>query len=222
MFGGHPRRAGTGNGFTDVATGEFQTCGVRESDATVQCWGSNWSGTSQLAPPTDSGGGLISFYFIDSQRHHISGIRADNDEIVWWGRDNYGQASGAPPAGSSQFILNNSISFDYASIAFSHITVGQTHTCGVLKDGDDAGQIRCWGDNTDGNTAVPAAQSETVFKLIGGGANFTCGVIGTGVDEGEAVCWGTDFDRVVSDTPETDRFDEVSIGKHHACGIKTD
>lgn len=92
----------------------------------------------------------------------------------------------------------------------------------MLKDGDDAGQIRCWGDNTDGNTAVPAAQSETVFKSIGGGANFTCGVIGTGVDEGKAVCWGTDFDQAVSDTPETDRFDQVSIGKHHAYGIKTD
>ena len=210
-------------GFTDVATGATHSCGGK-LDGTVQCWGRFRE--DQTTPPTDDLGDPIRFSSLDSQDVHTCGLRADDDGVVCWGQDNWGQSSGQPPANSSQHVLDNSVSYDYSDDAFSQISAGKFHTCGVLKDGPNAGHVRCWGSNVSEETAVPAEHLTTVFKSVEAGAQVTCGLIGTAPDNGEVVCWGGGNSEsrysLVTKIPENVTFATLSIGDVHACGIKFD
>ena len=208
-------------GFTDVATGTTFTCGIK-LDGTVECWGQNRFGAGQLTPPTETDGSAIRFDSIDSMQSHICGIRSDNQGVACWGYNNFGQSSGELPAGSSQFFIDNSIQYNYSAETFSHISVGVSHTCAILAGEPDAGEVRCWGSDENDESTVPSAHSGTVFKALDTGDDFTCALVGTGAEKGKAVCWGFDFKRPVSETPDTERFIEVSAGENHACGVRTD
>ena len=193
------------------------SCGIK-LDGTVECWGRDWLAV-QLTPPTETDGSAIRFASIDSMQTHICGIRSDNQRVNCWGYNNFGQSSGQLPTGSSQFFLNNSVPYNYSAETFSHIRVGVSHTCGILAD---AGQVKCWGSNEHDESTIPQEHSSTVFKTLDAGDDFTCALIGPGAQEGKPICWGYDFHRPVSETPDSERFIEVSAGTAHACGITTD
>ena len=222
MLGVKSRRADQGGGFTDVAAGASHSCGLK-MDGTVQCWGRNSLGADQLTPPTNSDNSAIVFSAIDSSGRYTCGIRADNAGAVCWGNNRFGQVTRMPPPGSTQAILNANLSYDYSMDSFFDISTGHEHTCGVLQGGANAGQIRCWGSDVTDESTVPTDHASTVFKSVeSGGTRFTCGLIGAGSDDGTAVCWGNDFHSVVTQTPETERFSQISAGFNYACGIKTD
>ena len=56
-----------------------------------------------------------------------------------------------------------------AAFRRSELTAGDYHTCGITKADDSA---RCWGDNSYGQTTVPAVSGGWA-SLAAGGA-YTC------------------------------------------------
>ncbi|MCY4474178.1 MAG: hypothetical protein OXC83_01940 [Chloroflexi bacterium] len=213
-------------GFTDVAVGNSHSCGLR-LDKTVQCWGVNSFGAIQLTPPTENGSPIL-FKSIDSDTGYTCGIRDDNDGLVCWGLDRNGQASGKSAEG---------VSYDYLNDSFTKISTSSLHTCGlvVTADGDSGTNMRCWGSDRQGSSTVPQAYSSNVFKdLDTGELGFTCGIIEGGENDGKAVCWGsndnsqlgtplgTSVTEMFIGAPSVDSFTQISAGRHHVCGIKTD
>ena len=205
-------------GFTDIATGATHTCGLR-LDGTVQCWGNNNSRYNQLVQPTNDDGSAIKFKAIDSLTDHTCGIKDADDGVVCWGRDFSGQSSGTfvdPPF---------NVAYDFSDGVFAHISTGANHTCGVLKDGEDSGKLRCWGNNLDGSSRIsetPVELVDSIFKSVEAGSNFTCVLIGEGIEDGKVVCWGGIIAEFPSQTPSEDTFVQISAGRYHACGVKTD
>lgn len=116
-------------------------------------------------------------------------------------------------------------------IAFSGVSAGQGHACGVTG----AGIAYCWGGNLFGElgdgtttiraTPVPVAGGLTFARVI---AKFlgTCGLT-TG---GAAHCWGANFYGALGDSSTTQRsapvavkggllFVDLTLGRDHACGL---
>jgi alpha-tubulin suppressor-like RCC1 family protein len=120
--------------------------------------------------------------------------------------------------------------------AFSSLTVGSSHTCGVRADG----QALCWGFNGsgrlgDGTTAqqiVPALvvlpASVAAFATISAGGFHTCAVDVAGL----GFCWGLGTQGALGNgatgqqvvaTPVAGglTFARVAAGLNHTCGIDT-
>ncbi len=214
-------------GFKAVASGSYHACGLKP-DGTAQCWGRNWPGgirgDNQLDVPTNDDDTAISFASLDSNVAHTCGIRADNGRVVCWGDDRYGQSSGQSPRPSGD------LSYDLSDKTFTQVAVAHDHTCGILKDGSEAGQIKCWGYNQVNRITVPAAYTAMTFRAVSAGHNYTCGILdGQGQQtDGTLHCWGVSTaqdeiaSRVIADIPSGATFDSISVGYEYVCGVKTD
>ena len=86
------------------------------------------------------------------------------------------------------------------------ITAGAEHACALL----DSGEIECWGDDSNGQTHIPASR----FRAIDAGGWHTCALRETGAIE----CWERN-DYGLADTP-AGRFSAVSAGGWHGCGLR--
>ena len=212
-------------GFKDVASAKNHSCGLKP-DGTAQCWGQNWPqmlrGTNQLVVPTDEDDAAIAFSSLDSKVSHTCGIRADNDRVVCWGDDRFGQSSGQSPRDPAI----GDLTYDLSANAFAQVAVGYEHTCGILKGGNEAGQVKCWG--TDAGE-VPTEYATKTFRAISTGSTYTCGILdGQGEQtDGALHCWGANnlqdslTSRVIADQPDA-TFASISVGYHFGCGVKTD
>ena len=90
--------------------------------------------------------------------------------------------------------------------SFTQITAGKWHACGLQADGT----ALCWGNNINGSLNVPA---ERTFRRISAGLNFACGLrIG-----GAITCWGEND--AGQSSPPAGRFDEIAVGRKHACAL---
>jgi alpha-tubulin suppressor-like RCC1 family protein len=122
-------------------------------------------------------------------------------------------------------------------IAFSNVSAGSNHTCGVGGVNGSSGAYDtayCWGDNSSGqlgngtttNSATPIPVSGGLsFSTVVAGGNQTCGV----TTAGAAYCWGDNSSgqlgngTTISSTTPTPVsgglvFDGVSVGGKHVCG----
>ena len=213
-------------GFKAVASGSLHACGLK-ADGTAQCWGQNWPqmvrGTGQVDVPTNEDGTSIAFASLDSNVSHTCGIRTDNDRVVCWGDDRFGQSSGESPRDPSIGDLE----YDLAGSAFAQVDVGHDHTCGILKDGSEAGQVKCWGRDSG---AVPTAYAAMTFRAVSTGWAYTCGIQdGQGQQtDGTLHCWGVSAhqdeiaSRVIADIPSGVTFNSISVGFNYVCGVKSD
>lgn len=129
---------------------------------------------------------LISLFFISSQ------IFAQYNEIVGWGRDNFGQISDIP-AGT-----------DYAAIA----SKGE-HNLVLRTDGS----LAAWGYDLSGQCNVPAGND---FVSIATG-NFHSLAVRS---DGSIEAWGQDIYNQVSNAPTTGNFVAVSGGYHHSLALR--
>jgi hypothetical protein len=116
-------------------------------------------------------------------------IKADGTLACWgWNAD----GACTPPSG-----------------AFSQISAGSYHTCGVRVDGT----LACWGYNSDGQSNPPSG----TFSRVSAGWTHTCGI----KSDGTLACWGSDTYGQLSNVP-SGAFIQVSADYRHTCGTRVD
>jgi len=105
-----------------------------------------------------------------------------------------------------------------AKVAFSVISVGTDHSCGVEKGN---GKAHCWGTP---NTAIYRQGTPNVhFTTISTGSDHQCGIE---EGSGKAYCWGSDTGQkgnVVGKTskiPKGVQFSSISASKSFTCGLE--
>lgn len=103
---------------------EEVACGIRATQE-FECWGDEWTGEGDLAPPV-AGGRSLGFGLSHACVLGLGGI------ISCWGDDTDGRAT--PPDGE-----------------FEQLSVGADHACAL----DRFGQLTCWGNNGAGELDPP-------------------------------------------------------------------
>ncbi|MBW6515047.1 MAG: T9SS type A sorting domain-containing protein [Candidatus Cloacimonetes bacterium] len=122
----------------------------------------------------------------------ISLVYAQNQAIVAWGRDNYGQITDVPEG--SDFIA---------------IAAKGDHSLALRQNGS----LVAWGLNTNGQCNVPAGNN---YVSIATG-NFHSLAIR---DDGTIAAWGRDNENQVSGVPTFNDFTEVSGGYYHCAALR--
>ena len=174
---------------TDVSTGSFHTCIVRNND-TVECWGLNSSGQLGNASIIDSdtpvvASGLTSITKVVSGFNHNCALSSTGS--VWcWGANSHGQL------GDGTNIDKNIPTATGITTAIN-IAVGENHSCAVLSDNT----VQCWGSNNYGQLGSgiigtdnysPTALSVSIgsVQTISLGGVSSCAIN----DNEEVYCWG--------------------------------
>ncbi|TPH18384.1 Kelch repeat-containing protein, partial [Litorilituus lipolyticus] len=90
-------------------------------------------------------------------------------------------------------------------VADYQVSAGATHTCAKNDN-----EVTCWGDNSYGQTNVPALLNP---KQISAGGNHSCALDSSGVK-----CWGrNDYNQ--SAVPALLNVKSISTGSYHSCAI---
>ena len=102
--------------------------------------------------------------------------------------------------------------------AFTAVSVGGLHSCGLRTDGT----IACWGQDEEGESwrahrqyALTDPPSGT-FSAVSAGRAHSCGLR----TDRSITCWGNNGDGQTDAPPGT--FTSVSAGIGHSCGLRTD
>jgi hypothetical protein len=114
--------------WTQVATGDFHTCGVH-GDGTVECWGLADAGVT--ADPAGT------FAAVGSGWDHNCGLLDDGSVTCWGCYEMADVAACEAPAGT-----------------FAGIGSGRGHTCAL----DAAGSATCWGEDGEGQATAPEGE----------------------------------------------------------------
>ena len=99
--------------------------------------------------------------------------------------------------------------FPPADVAFTQITAGKGHACGLRENG----AIACWGTQNAARLGALNAPPETAFRQISAGQGYTCGLR----QDAAIACWGLNPDGRAS--PPQGSFSEIAAGRVHACAI---
>ena len=94
------------------------------------------------------------------------------------------------------------------------LSAGARHTCAI----DAADALHCWGDDSDGQTRVPADVAAWRAVAAAKGGCHTCGL----ALDGAARCWGCDANGEVSGVPTVpggNRWISVGAGTGVSCGV---
>jgi hypothetical protein len=183
--------------FFAISVGYAHACAIQSSDSTAYCWG--WNVNGQLG----NGGGNAfeptavldghQFIAISAGTVHTCAIRAVDNLAFCWGQQDFGRlgngATGAVSVPTPQQVQGG--------IAFSSISAGYDHSCGV-RASDGAGY--CWGrqgnyrlgNNLNADVAVvaPAAiVNGPAFREITAGQLHSCGV----ATDNRGYCWGNNL-----------------------------
>jgi alpha-tubulin suppressor-like RCC1 family protein len=214
-----------------VSAGGFHSCGITTTGA-AYCWGYGAGGALGSGKFEDSWSpvpvvGGLNFTQVDAGAWHTCALTATGAAYCW-GSNTQGQLGArSDPAPSATPIAVS------GGLAFTSLSAGGTHTCGLTADGT----AYCWGDNAGGqlgfgNTVttspVPVPVSGALaFASISAGVSHTCGV----TRDAALYCWGWNFDgqlgngatQTASWTPVRVSsglsFTSVAAGGSHTCAI---
>jgi len=228
-----------------VGPGVDHTCAVDQSGATY-CWGCNTAGQAGptagpllIADPAGSEKGP--YKAIVGSARHTCALTSDTKQVKCWGTEDKGAlGNGAPAAETSTSALP--VNFGTGAEA-TQIVVGGGHSCALLASGD----LRCWGDNAQGQLGITPAGSfldapgNKVGNLniveIAAGGDTTCGI---GMLGRTLACVGSNSNgqlgrggakdssphpdpapvvRPGSPGLPLDGVAHVSVGREHACAI---
>ncbi len=233
-----------------VASSSATHACVLQPDSSVWCWGDNDSGelgngTTNSSPPRGIGapvqvlsstGGQPFFGSVDLALggHHTCALKGGG--ALWcWGYNAEGQvgngmASIVPVTTPLQVLLAPGAPLTNAS----QVVAGDYYTCALV-----AGEVLCWGDNSDGQLGVdPSVRglSATPVQVIAGGiVELSAGhshVCARRTDSG-VVCWGRNNSQQLGE-PGAVSYDprpfvalasgatHVFCGGEHSCATKTD
>jgi alpha-tubulin suppressor-like RCC1 family protein len=208
---------GTGRSVRAISAGGMQTCAVLDNNR-VKCWGGDLDGelgcnpaTGHGANPGEMGDQLLYFELgsraalaIYNGEHHVC-ARLATGELKCWGSGASGATGrgdtldwgGAPKQMGGRLPV---VSLGTARTVIT-ASLGQNNSCAILNGGD----VKCWGDNADGNLgqgdtvtrgdgpgemgdALPKINLGTgkLAKAIGVGQSLICAQLTTN----EMKCWG--------------------------------
>jgi len=175
-----------------VAAGTFASCAILQ-DATVQCWGNDWSGQgSSLVPRVIDGfSGVVS---LSMHRHGCALLR--DGGVACLGESAEGQAGEIVSGASTTLAPLQAIDIGGTAI---QVAVGRTFSCALRDDQ----KVLCWGSNTHGQLgralgpdalAVDALPAVVVglgdVTQVVTGDEFACAL----QRSGEVSCWGSNAD----------------------------
>jgi hypothetical protein len=230
-----------GRRFALLAAGGSHSCGTDPVGSTF-CWGAFRYGNQALyLDGPQPLGDAPAFGVLSSGGNHGCGLVL-GVQAYCWGRNDRGQlgdgsqTSRPVAVGLIDSLTRVSVVPVSSGLAFTSISAGSAHTCGVA-----AGRAYCWGEGGSGQLgagggfSVPFAT--TPIPVLGGlsfsstssGGRHSCG-LDTG---GNAYCWGANeygqlgdgsrHDRPTPVTLADDlRFQLLATGADHGCGLATD
>jgi alpha-tubulin suppressor-like RCC1 family protein len=201
-----------------VVAGADSACAILGAGPTgaVKCWGYNGDGNLGVGDtlnrgddPGETGNGLPTLSlgtgrtgkWLAAGNGHTCAV-LDNNTLKCWGRNDMGQLG----MGNFTTLLSPSATAinlgtgrtAHATVAFP-VAGGSSHTCIIL----DNSQIKCWGENTDGqlgygDTTLRTSPAATTINLgtsrsakaVATGNSYTCAML----DTNQIKCWGRNDD----------------------------
>ncbi|MFH1173689.1 MAG: LamG-like jellyroll fold domain-containing protein, partial [archaeon] len=226
--------------YTTVKEGDFHTCGIRANDSKVMCWGSNTYG--QMGNGTDGGysgmpqaiNDTANYSSIGSGEYFSCAIRANDSQILCWGRNNYGQLGNGSEGGNTSTPQPTTDTAAYAALGSNSYAA---HMCGIRANDS---QILCWGYNSagqlgngsaGGNSPNPTPVNDSAaYRSIGLGGNHACGIR---ANDSQVLCWGSNYYGQLgngsaggnlsqpTEIPNATQY-VTAGGSFHMCGIGVD
>ncbi|MEI8219369.1 MAG: hypothetical protein WCH91_01915, partial [bacterium] len=222
-----------------ISAGYQHTCGVAIS-GTAYCWGANTYGqlgdattTSKLAPTRVNG--AITWATVVAGVRHTCGLDTVGTAYCWGDNSSYALGDGTTVRRTLPNAVNTT---GLGSSAFTHISVGQYHTCAKST----ATATFCWGFNGSGQLGYgtngsdsnlhPVSTSDPLGSVTTG-VEHSCGVVST-ASPSYMVCWGANSDGQLGNSTTSSQLSparvsgernwrSVSSSNKTTCGIdKTD
>ena len=133
--------------FKSVGSGKYHGCAVKQSDDTVECWGTprwwlDFTVPQDLGPVTMLNVGV----FLNCA------VKKEDSTVQCWAYDRHDLLTLVPGG------------------QFHSVSGGQHHTCGLRPDG----QVECWGRNNYGQTDVPVNLGP--FRALAAGNYHNCAI----------------------------------------------
>ena len=216
-----------------IAAGERHTCAVTIQGG-VKCWGSNHDGqlgdgtTVDRVAPIGVSGLMSGMRAVVAGEQHTCGLTAGGG-VKCWGSNRKGQLGDGTVDPRATPIDVPGLTSGVSTLA-----AGWQHTCAVTI----AGEVKCWGDNQDGQlgdgtaidkySPVEVVGLANVVRAIAAGARHTCVLTVTG----GVKCWGDNHNGQLGDgsvnarvTPLdvaglTSNISAIAAGKQHSCALE--
>jgi alpha-tubulin suppressor-like RCC1 family protein len=220
--------------FAFVGAGHLATCAITDA-AEGYCWGTNQKGdlgiddpaTSHITTPVAMAAPTLET--VSMGYDFGCGLTADGTAYCWG--ENLSGELGTGTSGDTAYAP---VAVD-AAFAFSDISAGENHACGIRASN---GAAYCWGNNGSSQLGDGTTVTRLSPQLVYGGHTFTkiaagdfhtCALENTGA----IYCWGAGAEGRLGDGTTTDRtaptavaggltFAAVNAGGYHSCGLTTD
>src|SRR3989339_886526 len=226
-----------------ISAGYVHSCGIRANDSRVLCWGESSNGrlgNGQTTPDQSNPNvttDTSAYSSISAGEQYTCGIRANDSRVLCWGDSAYGQL------GDGQITTDRTSPYlTTDSSAYSRISAGGIHTCGIRQNDS---RVLCWGESLDGrlgdgqdgaNVLNPNLTTDSsAYSSISAGGYHTCGIRQS---DSRVLCWGFGTNGALGDgsvgnnleptvTTDISSYLSVSAGGDsvrtygHTCGIRT-
>lgn len=219
------------NDATEVATGYYHSCAIRESGALV-CWG--WNGYGQIgdgstttrSTPVSSTGMTSSVSDVALGYAHTCVVRGGAARC--FGMNSYGQLGNNSTTHSSTWVSVSGLTSGVVAVA-----AGENHSCALRS----TGEVRCWGRNNQGqlgdgtttnrHTPVTVSGLTSGVIAIAAGSAHTCAL----ESDGDVRCWGDNGYGQLGNGTTVDRYvptlytsllgaaSALAVGYHHSCAV---
>lgn len=222
-------------GFSNLSAGFGHACGIKASK--LYCWGlNNYGQIGDGSKNTRSYPTRIDnddYIEVAAGNGTTCAINTAN-QLKCWGNNTYGQVGN-----NSSGDEVHSPALVFGGDLYSKVTVGEMHTCAIVKD---TKTVKCWGNGYQGrlgagssnDSLIPQSVSDaSQYSAISAGATHTCGVTVAGTGK----CWGrnntgelginsgsvfvTVPTTLVSSTGSTDTYVNIRPGMMRTCGLLT-
>ena len=202
------------SGTVSVSAGEYNTCALM-ADTTVRCWG--YAGDGANGNGSTSGGLSPVTVQLASNSQNLTGATQvvvggagacalmNDSKVMCWGHNGGGQVGdGSNTQRNRAVYVTDSTAGNADLTGITSLSGGERYSTGHFCALTNAGTVKCWGRNADGqigdgttadkNRAV-AVPGLTGVAGIGSGSNWSCAVL----DDGTLKCWGSNSDGQLGD-----------------------
>lgn len=215
----------------NIVLGYSHTCALLK-DGKVKCWGNYDTGQISSYAINYSNvplevSGLNNVVQLTTGDNHIC-ARISDGSVKCWGNNIHGQL------GRGNTLTANNVNDHIAGLSgeiIRSLDIGYEHSCVTTTNG----QIKCWGDNKNGQLGDGTTQSRQIavplfgnllnFSQVATGDYFSCGL----TQLGAVYCWGSkvwdpieDSDHIPTVTSGALPATAIAAGQFHACLVTTD